>query len=234
VKMYNTAIDGTTPLINIASPVKIHLEPGDKDPFGKLRSGFLTIKGSLFTLGDLGFDYWHNVSSSWEQWKTMPKDIQFDPKTCDNPALHAYALQQLNRGAHETFEFEQQHVSHPNQRFAAFVIAITEGLQDVDIGNELESFKGTAHLLLLESTGAASDEYRRIGRLVLNRPSELFVIAPEVSRTETRKWKVIEEKDWRRFETEFKKPTSLIDELEAKAWIEVAKDSPKRTTVRIV
>jgi hypothetical protein len=234
VTMYNTSIDGTTPLINIATPVKIHLEPLDGDPYGQLRSGYLTIKGSLFSLGDLQVNYWRNISTSWEQYGTMPKNSQFDSETCANPGLHAYAMQQLNKGGHETFEFEQQHNSHPNQRFATFVIAITEGVQDRYIGNEQEALAGTAHLLLLETTGSGSDEYRRIGRIVLRRPTELSVIAPEVYRTETKKWRVIEEEDWRRFDKDFRTSTSILDELEAKAWIEVAKVPPKRTTIRIV
>lgn len=233
VTMYNSAIEDGIPIKNIATPVKIHLEPLDGgDEFGQLQSGYLTIKGPLFPLGDLWAEYWQNMSPSWEEFKKMPKINPVNSESCRFPALNSFTLQLLNKGANETFEFEQQHAACPNQRFAAFLIAQTEGIPEEDRGNEKESMKGAANLLLLESTGSKDDEYRRVGVIVLRRPSELSIIEPESHRTETTKWKEIGDEQWRRFKEEVKRPA--VDVLEAKAWIEVAKRSPKRTTIRIV
>lgn len=233
VAMYNSAIDDGIPIQNIATPIKVNLEPlKGGDEFGQLQSGYLTIKGSLFALGDLWAEYWRNVSPSWEEYKKLPASVAVNPDTCKYPALHVFAMERLNKGANETFEFEQQHIPHSNQRFAALLIAQTEGIPEEDKDNEREAMKGAANLLLLESTSSKDDEYRRIGVIVLRRPIQLYVIAPETHRTETKKWKHLGEEDWKRFEMEVKTPT--YDVLESKAWIEVAKQSPKRTTIRIV
>lgn len=232
VKMYNTAIDGSTPLINIATPLKVHLEPVEGgDSYGQLKYGYVSIKGSLFPIGDLSANYWRNISPSWEEYISMSKNIQAPgapPESCPNPALHAHTISLLNKGGNETFEYEQQHIPHPSQKFAIFVLAITEGISDQNLGNKEEAFAGTAQLLVLETTGS-KDEYRRIGRMMLDRPS-MISIAPEVSRTETRKWRTFEDEDWKRFET----ATGRSEMVAAKAWVEIAKDSPKRTTIRII
>jgi hypothetical protein len=231
--MFNNAIQDAIPIKNIATPIKVHLEPLEGgDEFGQLQSGYLIIKGSLFPLGDLWAEYWQNVSPSWEEFKNVPKTNQINLRSCQFPALNAFALQLLNKGANETFEFEQQHVYHPDQHFAALVIAQTEGVEEEDRDNEREFMKGAANLLLLESTGSKDDEYRRIGVMDLRRPWELSVVIPEIHRTETKKWKEVSEDQWRRFEEEVKRPAVGVPE--AKAWIEVAKQAPKRTTIRIV
>jgi hypothetical protein len=233
VAMFNNAIQDAIPIKNIATPIKVHLEPLEGgDEFGQLQSGYLIIKGSLFPLGDLWAEYWQNVSPSWEEFKNVPKTNQINLRSCQFPALNAFALQLLNKGANETFEFEQQHVYHPDQHFAALVIAQTEGVEEEDRDNEREFMKGAANLLLLESTGSKDDEYRRIGVMDLRRPSELSVVIPEIHRIETKKWKEVSEDQWRRFEEEVKRPAVGVPE--AKAWIEVAKQAPKRTTIRIV
>lgn len=61
---------------------------------------------------------------------------------------------------------------------------------------------------------------------------ELSFIIPEAHRTETKKWKDLGDEQWKRFEEEVKSPA--VEVLEPKVWIEVAKQSPKRITVRIV
>lgn len=232
--MYNSAIEDGIPIKNVATPVKIHLEPFEGgDEFGQLKSGYLSIKGSLFSLADLYAEYWRSLSPTWERetYRAPSTAITSQAKSCKYPAMHTFAIQLLNKGGNETFEFEQQHVPHPNQQFAAFLIAQTEGMPEEDKDNEKEAMKGAANLLLLESTGSA-DEYRRIGAIVLRRPMQLSVIRPETHRTETKKWKELSEEDWKRFEEEVKMRT--VDTVEAKAWIEVSKQAPKRTTIRIV
>lgn len=233
VAMYNSAIEGGIPIKNIATPVKTVLEPMDGgDEFGQLRSGYLIIKGSLFLLGDLWAEYWRNISHSWEEYKTVRRSTEVNTTTCKHCALHAFSVQLLNKGANETFEFEQQHVSHHNQRFAALLLAQTEGIGEEDKDNEKEGLNGAANLLLLETTGSDDNEYRRIGVIVLRRPSEVSIIVPSTHRTATRKWKDLGEDDWKRFEAEVERPA--VGVVEARAWIEVAKQSPKRTTIRIV
>lgn len=122
-------------------------------------------------MGDLWADYWRNVSPSWEQHKLLPKSTKVGSKTCEYPSLHRFALHELNRSTPNTFEFEQQHIPHPTQCFAAFLIAHTEGLSLVDKEENKEPMKGNARFLLLESTGGKDGEYRRIGVIVLGRPS---------------------------------------------------------------
>lgn len=229
VAMYSI-IEHQIPIQNIATPVIISLEPLGEDLYGQLKSGFLTIKGSLFPMGDLGAEYWKTVSPSWEEYKSLPK-WKVNSDTYKYPALHAFALQLLNKGANATFEFEQQHIPHLDQTFAAFLIAQTEGLPTEEKNNENESMKGTANLLLLESTGT-KDEYRRIGVFTLRRPVELFFVVPETFRTETKKWIDFGDEQWEMFEKKVKKPA--IGALEAKAWIEIVKLCPKRTTIQIV
>ncbi|KAH6714879.1 heterokaryon incompatibility protein-domain-containing protein [Leptodontidium sp. MPI-SDFR-AT-0119] len=232
VTMYNSAIGDDIPITNVATPVKIHLEPLAEDLYGQLKSGYLSIKGSLFMLGDLWAEYWRNTSSSWEEYKSLPKSNTAESKTCKYPALHVFALQLLNKGGGGTFEFEQQHISSPNQRFAAFLIASTEGIPEEYKDNENESMTGAANLLLLESTGAKDNEYRRIGVFILKRPWEISVIVSETHRIETKKWKDLMDEDWKRFEEKVERPS--VGVLEGKAWIEVAKQCPKRMTIRIV
>jgi hypothetical protein len=232
VTMSNIAISDDIPIKNIATPVKIYLEPLAEDLYGQLKSGYLTIKGSLFPLGDLSVEYWRNISPSWETYKSLPKSNKVDSETCKYPALHAFTVQLLNGRSNATFEFEQQHTSHPNQRFAAFLIALTEGVSEEDKNEGIESMTGAANLLLLESIDSKDGEYRRIGVAVVRRPGELSVIVPETRITETNKWKDLGDEHWKRFENEVCMP--IIEALEAKAWIEVAKHSPKRTTIRIM
>lgn len=229
VTMYNTAIDNQIAIKNIATPLRISLEPLGEDLYGELKSGFLSIKGSLFTLGDLCAEYWKAVSESWEEYKRLPpKGLKSE--TYQYPALHEYSLSLLNKGSRETFEFEQQHRRHPNQTFTAFLIAQVEGLSEEARDNENYPMTGSANLLLLESTGL-KNEYRRIGVLNLGRPVELFSVVPETWRTETKKWKDIGDAEWERFE---KIPPAAVGVPEAKAWVEIAKLAPKRTTIRIV
>ena len=232
VHMSIGVINLNEPIKNIASPVKIRLEALDGDLFGQLQSGFLDIKGSLFPLGDLWAEYWRNVSPSWEQHKLLPKSTKVNSETCEYPSLHSFALHKLNGSTHNTFEFEQQHIPHPTQCFAAFLIAHTEGLNVFDKGRKNEPMKGNAHLLLLESTGGEDGEYRRIGIIELGRPWELSIVYPEAYRTETSRWRDIEGSEWERYENEIKRPA--VNVLEAKAWVEVAKRPPRRTTIRII
>lgn len=192
VAMHNNVISNTIPIQNIATPIKVYLEPVGKDPFGQLRSGYLRIKGSMFELGDLWTEYWRTVSPSWEQFKVMSSKNRAPLSTYLYPSLHAIARQHLNKG-NGTFEFEQQYISHVGQRFVAFLIAYTEGLSENDVENEREPMKGAANLLLLESTGIRDDEYRRIGVITLTRPWELSIVDPSIHRIETRKWKEISE-----------------------------------------
>ncbi len=52
----------------------------------------------------------------------------------------------------------------------------------------------------------------------------------EAYRTETSRWRNIEESEWER--CEIKRP--VVNVLEAKAYIEVATRPPRRTTIRII
>jgi hypothetical protein len=230
--MYVGTIWQDVPIKNIASPVKVHLEALDGDLFGQLQSGYLDIKGSLFPLGDLREDYWRNVSPSSKPYKMSSKSTPMTSGACEYPALHSFVLHESTISVNNIFEFEQQHILHPNQRFAAFLIGHTEGLNEFDEENENEFMKGNAHLLLLESTGRRHNEYRRIGVIELSRPWELAIVYPEVNRLETSRWREIEESEWVRFESEIERPS--VGVLEAMAWIEVAKRPPRRMTIRIV
>lgn len=128
VTMRNNTIPDSLPIKNIATLIKVCLDPLGKDPFGQLRAGYISMKGSLFPLGDLRADYWRSISPSLEQFKIMPPRDDTCIVDCPHPCLHNYICQELNLGANHTFEFEQQHIPHVDQTYAAFLIAHTEGI----------------------------------------------------------------------------------------------------------
>ncbi|KAH8819834.1 heterokaryon incompatibility protein-domain-containing protein [Xylogone sp. PMI_703] len=235
VTMFNFAVDDKLQIQNIATVIKVHLEPVGQDPYGQLKSGYLRIKGSLFDLGNLYTEYWRSLVPSWENFKHVrTKDLPSYKEMCSYQSLRGFVLQRLNQGGNGTFEFEQQHISHPNQKFGAFVIVHTEGLADEDITNEQEDMKGSVTLLLLESTGTNCEEYRRIGVITLNRPWELSVVESSIHRVYTRHWKELSKDQWEKFGDIVKSRKLVRTVLEAKAWIEVAKNPPKKATIRII
>jgi hypothetical protein len=65
VWMEVNTINGSVPMQNIASIVKVHINPADVGPFGKIESAYLDIKGSLFPLGDLQQRYWKYTTKVW-------------------------------------------------------------------------------------------------------------------------------------------------------------------------
>ena len=236
VMMTSLPIPVDIPVQSLATVVEIFLEPLDKDPFGELKSGHLRIKGSVFELGDLWHVYWRKVAPSREAYQLLPQktDNSYDclgTGTGQFPFLRAFAIQYLN-SANGTFEFDQQHVAHPEQQYAAFLIAHCEGYMLDDAPNEAKMMSGTAEFLLLESTGNKDDEYRRIGRLSLRRPWELGIIDRTIDNIKTSKWRTFSNEDWSEFDRQIQRPA--VSSLESKAWIEVAKQSYKRIKICII
>ncbi|KAG9238443.1 heterokaryon incompatibility protein-domain-containing protein [Amylocarpus encephaloides] len=233
---------------SIAAIVKIHIENQTQDPFSSIKSGYMVVKGSLFLLDDLSKGYWRATSKSWDDFKKgsspMPggyrsKGTGFltggpneDTTSAQTlwPYLHDYIQDSLNK-LRGSFEFDQQHIPHKNQRFAALLWNWYRFNHDPDgIGPK---GAGIAQFLVLESTGKVENEYRRIGMVELNRPLSLW-------------WAKYGEKPQRKGgedrDDDFDFAALKIDGedgppkdlTEVGAWLDLSLRKPKATTIRLV
>lgn len=217
-----------TPIQSMAAVVKVHLEPQGKDPLGQIRSGYLMMKGPLFLLGDLLKGYWKTLADSWESFRATEVTGRSLQSGSAWPYLHDYVQNYLNN-VHGSFEFEQQHSPHPNQRFAAFLMIHTEGLPS-DEAENLPIGAGHTRFLILESTGSDVEEYRRIGIVEFDRPTVMgSVYGPTTPSKKPKKGEEWFADAWRKVEET--RPTDLP---EVGAWLEIAHNTPKPTTIRII
>jgi hypothetical protein len=163
----------------------------------------------------------------------LPKDgqlaacnAQIEPRI-EFPYLQRAIQHHINTQIHAAFEFEQQHTPYSNQQFAAFLLAHTEGFNRDE---PEESVGGKANFLILESTGNNQKEYRRISTYEVRRPHwAMEQIDPATASKEARKLGEFSGSVWEEFSKRF-----LDMVLDYRAWMEIAKRRPKRTTIRVV
>jgi hypothetical protein len=121
---------------------------------------------------------------------------------------------QLNTKINVAFEFEQQHIPHPAQKFCALLLALTEGVSRTSRDDVV---KGEANTMLVETIGNTPTKYRRIGILAFQRPIfAMNEIDREIAFKESKDLKLFSGK----YRTEFEK--RFPDEvLGYGAWMEV-------------
>jgi hypothetical protein len=232
VRMSAVPISGDTPLQSITTILKVVVEPADADEFGQVKHAYLDMKGSVFPLDNLKQDFWEYRRNGYQDPRlNYPRAItsEVDAKKEDKPwpGLKHFVQNQLNTKIHIAFEFEQQHIPHPGQKFYALLLALTEGVNRTSRDNGVI---GGANIMLVETTGNTPTEHRRIGTLNFQRPGfAMEQIDPEIAFKESKDLKLFSGKDRTEFEKRF--PHEV---LEYGAWMEVAKCRPKRTIIRVV
>jgi hypothetical protein len=235
VRMSAVPTSGSTPIQSITTILKVVVEPTDTDEFGQVKHAYLDLKGSVLPLDNLKQNFWER----WEHREDYPDDARLDyPRVITLEVdtakedkrwygLMGFVQNQLNTNIDVAFEFEQQHIPHPGQKFGALLLALTEG---IDSARQDDGIVGEANMMLVETTGNAPTEYRRIGIIAFQRLGfAMEQIDPEVRFKKSKDLKLFSGKDKTEFETRF--PENV---LEYGAWMEVAKCRPKRTTIRLV
>ncbi|EDN95288.1 hypothetical protein SS1G_11165 [Sclerotinia sclerotiorum 1980 UF-70] len=215
---------------HLAALVDFQLRHAGTDIFGPLEPGSaLIMKGILFPIHNLAKNYWRFSDPP----EPLPKFRErFGKESLESthsgswPALEEYIQEWINDAGHASFEFEQQHIPHPNQKFGAFLLAHIEGIADA-----IDHFPlvGNLAFLLVESTGNADNEYRRVGVMNINR-SNAYSSTSEAIRTlsEAKKAERRGEYSWT------VAPVSPMNKLITKLWQEKPKEFPNRTTIRLV
>ncbi|PQE07936.1 heterokaryon incompatibility protein [Rutstroemia sp. NJR-2017a WRK4] len=219
-----TVVDA--PSRSMAAIINIDFHTVGHSPFGKLLPGSaLVMKGCLFPI--------HNIEENYWRWRkpaiSHPQYLQqleerLSLYTGTWPALQECIQERINGGNADSFEFEQQHVAHPNQTFGAFLLVHTEGL----VTNSDEFLiSGTLGFLVVESTGHHENEYRRIGAMILTKSARYA----ERALTSFSEAKGAERRG------EFTWSATIKErehELEAKVWEQIPKTFPRRTTIRLI
>lgn len=93
-------ISGAVPIQTVAAIIEISLKAADADPFGKIESGRLRIKASLFPLGNLWEGYFKTTKIPWNPRPEAP-DLSDGPTS-----LHSLIQYEINTSIHAAFEFE--------------------------------------------------------------------------------------------------------------------------------
>lgn len=216
---------------HVAALVDLQLRYSGTDIFGPLEPGSaLIMKGIFFPIHNLAQNYWRFCDTP----EPLPTFIErMSTNNVRNtysgswPALQEYIQEWINDADHASFEFEQQHVPHPEQKFGAFLLIHIQGPAEDD-----DSFNvvGNLAFLLIESTGNSENEYRRVGAINIDRPkaypannNKSIKTLSEAKKAEKRgaySWTVT--------------PISPMEKLVTKLWQEKPKEFPKRTTIRLV
>jgi hypothetical protein len=129
------------------------------DPFGQVLSGELILRTRFCQLDD--------VPPTFSLKNEFPEDDPANDFPANNPsAFQEVIYNELLRSSDSVYEFYQQHIPHPGQHFGVIEImrwteAPGSGLPGVDF-------------LMVESTGAKADEYRRIGQYRLRKPNNVL------------------------------------------------------------
>ncbi|KAF7876719.1 hypothetical protein EAF04_001803 [Stromatinia cepivora] len=215
---------------HIAALVDVQLHHSGTDIFGPLEpDSALIMKGILFPVHNLAKNYWR-FSDPPEPLPKFRERFGTDSLQSTHsgswPALEEYIQEWINDAGHASFEFEQQHIPHPNQKFGAFLLAHIEG-----VAEDVDNFPlvGNLAFLLVESTGNIDNEYRRVGAMNIHR-SNAYSTTSKAIRTlsEAKKAEKRGEYSWT------VTPVSPMDKLIAKLWQEKPKEFPSRATIRLV
>ncbi|RAL62017.1 hypothetical protein DID88_002506 [Monilinia fructigena] len=214
-----------------AALVHLQLQPSGTDIFGPLEpDSALIMKGILFPVHNLAKNYWRFSDPP----EPLPKFVErFDFNSLQStspgtwPALQMYIHEWINDADRASFEFEQQHISHSNQRFGAFLLAHIEGVSE-----DGDSFilAGNLAFLLVESTGNIDNEYRRVGAIKIDRPNAYLTSDKAIKKTLSGAKKAEERGEYWWTVT----PVSSMEKLITKLWQEKPKEFPSRTTIRLV
>ncbi|KAI9641245.1 hypothetical protein NHQ30_010045 [Ciborinia camelliae] len=217
-------------VLHIAALVNLQLHHSGTDIFGPLEpDSALIMKGIFFPVHNLAQNYWRFCDPP----EPLPKfrerigtgsfeNAYFGPW----PALQEYIHEWINDGDHASFEFEQQHIPHSNQKFGAFLLVHTEGVAEDGDGFILG---GNVAFLLVESTGNVENEYRRIGAINIYRPSAYPATGKPINTiSEAKRAEKRGEFSWTT------NPLSPMEKLITRLWQEKPKEFPSRTTIRLV
>lgn len=225
------------PAINTASIIEVHTELQGANPFGRVKSGYIILEGSLFPLDEISPEEWNyrrdlkNLRTIWEIPDRSVEHHNLKSRGLVTPGkwpnLCQFVVELKGNSYDVASEFEQQHVHYENQRFAAFLLAQMKG----DTGPSVGNFRGTAHLLLLESTGEREDEYRRVGILRIKDP-HLFMSDVDASTNNKlpKDLPVFSREMWENHEKTFSTQTVL----EYLVWMEIAKHAPTPSVIRLI
>ncbi|KAK6609138.1 heterokaryon incompatibility protein [Botrytis cinerea] len=214
----------------VAALVDLQLHHSGMDIFGPLEpDSALIMKGVLFPIHNLA-DYYWRFSDPPEPLPKFQERLGNDAtekiySTGSWPALQEYIHEWINDADHASFEFEQQHVPHPNQKFGAFLLMYIEGVTE---DNSSFNLDGSLAFLLVESTGNVENEYRRVGAIVVQRSKGYPTGKPIKTLSEAKKAEKRGEYSWT------VPPVSQMEKLIAKLWQERPKEFPNGSTIRLV
>ncbi|TGO61150.1 hypothetical protein BOTNAR_0133g00140 [Botryotinia narcissicola] len=213
----------------IAALVDLQLHHSGTDIFGPLEpDSALIMKGVLFPIHNLADHYWRfsDPPESLPKFQERLGNDGMDKIYSGSwPALQEYIHEWVNDADHASFEFEQQHIPHSNQKFGAFLLVHIEGVSEDNNGFNLD---GSLAFLLVESTGNVDSEYRRVGAIMIQRSKGYPIGKPIMTLSEAKKAEKRGGYSWT------VQPVSPMEKLIAKVWQGRPKEFPNRSTIRLV
>lgn len=169
---------------HIADILAVNTVPMGKDPFGRVKSGVLMMRGQFYLFpGNLG-----------KFKNTVAKQVFTPEFLSKHTPFERHILVHFNQVTSDIYEYMQQHMPHEGKKFAAFEVIRWKRAPDCGVAG--------AQIMIIESTGNMN-EWRRLSMISmrkmpiadsLDRASDVYIGLME----ENEAWDNIVKAKWKR------------------------------------